>query len=170
MQSQRGKRADGGQWKVRQVSFQNEPDFNVFASEDTKSRNAQRVHMKNDNMHFYGVAKEDTLDKFGLGSVSTIPMRPAYACTVHKGQGLTIQVVYAILEGLFAHGQVYVQTSRTPAELNFLCVGLPPQDLFVEILEQVLQMQNVVQEACSTWESLQQDCNIKSVRYRNSLG
>ena len=91
------------------------------------------------------------------------PMRPDYVCTVHKGQGLTMQVVYAVLEGLFADTQVYVQTSRTPEELNFLCVGLPPQDLFIEFLEHVRQMHNVAQDPHSTWESLRQGGEMNSV-------
>lgn len=74
---------------------------------------------------------------YGLGDVYAIPVRLAYAITAHKGQGLTIPVVHALLEGLFAHGQVYVQTSRTPLEQHFHCVGVPPQDIFEDVLTNI---------------------------------
>jgi len=135
--NQMGRQDAQGRWRVRHVSLLNEPDFSVYAEKDDGHRLEQRVHVKGDGVHVFGVAKEDTVDQLGLGSVNAIPMALAYACTVHKGQGLTIHVVLAILEGLFAHGQVYVQTSRTPLEENFCCVGVPPQDLFQEVLHAV---------------------------------
>ena len=110
-----------------------------------------------------------TTDTFGLGAVNTIPMKPAYACSVHKGQGFTIKVVYAILEGLFAHGQVYVQTSRTPEELNFLCVGLPPQDLFIEIMETLWRLQNKVRTARCTWQGLQKEAATQTIDVVNNF-
>ena len=33
---------------------------------------------------------------------------------------------------------MYVLTSRTPEELNFMCVGVPPKDIFVEVMNQVI--------------------------------
>jgi len=135
--NQMGSQDAQGRWRVRHVSLLNEPDFSVYAEKDDGHRLEQRVHVKGDGVHVFGIAKEDTADQLGLGSVNAIPLGLAYACTVHKGQGLTIHAVLAILEGLFAHGQVYVQTSRTPLEENFCCVGVPPQDLFQEVLHAV---------------------------------
>ena len=59
-----------------------------------------------------------------------LAVQPAYALTIHKVQALTIaHVVHGGLEGVFAHGQVYVLVSRVTDPRNFHAVGLPPLDL-----------------------------------------
>ena len=62
-------------------------------------------------------------------------------------------MVYAILEGLFAHGQVYVQISRTPMEMDFLCVGVPPRDIFCAVVDRVKMKQRVISKLCSEWDA-----------------
>lgn len=46
------------------------------------------------------------------GSVSQIPLRLAYAVTVHKSQGQTFDSVNLVLDTVFAHGQLYTALSR----------------------------------------------------------
>lgn len=47
------------------------------------------------------------------GSFSQIPFKLAWACTIHKSQGLTMDSVVIDMEGgAFAHGQTYVALSR----------------------------------------------------------
>ncbi|QMU63381.1 MAG: AAA family ATPase [Flavobacteriaceae bacterium] len=46
------------------------------------------------------------------GSFSQIPLRLAWAITIHKSQGLTFEKVIIDAEASFAHGQTYVALSR----------------------------------------------------------
>lgn len=46
------------------------------------------------------------------GTFTQIGCKPAFACTVHKSQGLTLDSVYAELNGGFAEGMAYVGLSR----------------------------------------------------------
>jgi GTPase SAR1 family protein len=46
------------------------------------------------------------------GAFSQIPLKPAWAITIHKSQGLTFERAIIDAEASFAHGQVYVALSR----------------------------------------------------------
>ncbi len=53
------------------------------------------------------------IDRKIIGTFKQIPLRLAYAVTIHKAQGLTLEKVYIDFDrGLFAHGQAYVALSR----------------------------------------------------------
>ncbi|EGV42459.2 helicase, partial [Bizionia argentinensis JUB59] len=65
-----------------------------------------------DNIN-YSVNKETkaiTEDK--IGSFTQIPLRLAWAITIHKSQGLTFEKAIIDAQGAFAHGQTYVALSR----------------------------------------------------------
>lgn len=47
-----------------------------------------------------------------IGSFTQMPLRLAWAITIHKSQGLTIERAIIDAEGAFAHGQTYVALSR----------------------------------------------------------
>ena len=70
----------------------------------------------------------------GKPNMMQLQVQPANALTIHKCQSLTIHdVVYGCLEGVFAHGQVYVLWSRVTHPQNFHLVGLPPADLLSDV-------------------------------------
>jgi ATP-dependent exoDNAse (exonuclease V) alpha subunit len=69
-----------------------------------------------------------------VGTFKQVPLRLAYAVTVHKAQGLTLDNVYIDFDsGMFAHGQAYVAFSRART-LEGLEISRPlrPRDLVLD--------------------------------------
>lgn len=69
-----------------------------------------------------------------IGTFRQVPLRPAWALTVHKAQGLTLDHVHVDPgSGFFTHGQGYVAVSRCRT-LQGLTLGRPlkPQDFHTD--------------------------------------
>ena len=69
-----------------------------------------------------------------VGTFKQVPLRLAYAVTIHKAQGLTLDKVYIDFDhGMFAHGQAYVAFSRART-LDGLEISRPlrPRDLVID--------------------------------------
>jgi ATP-dependent exoDNAse (exonuclease V) alpha subunit len=68
------------------------------------------------------------------GTFKQFPVRLAWALTIHKAQGLTLENVYIDLgRGTFAHGQAYVALSRcTSLEGLTLARPLQPRDILFD--------------------------------------
>ncbi len=69
-----------------------------------------------------------------VGTFKQVPLRLAYAVTIHKAQGLTLERVHIDLDrGMFAHGQAYVALSRARTlEGLELSRPLRPTDLVID--------------------------------------
>lgn len=65
--------------------------------------------------HNYAYTLDDKTDEIVeqlLGTFIQIPLKPAWAITIHKSQGLTFDKAIIDAGAAFAHGQVYVALSR----------------------------------------------------------
>lgn len=83
--------------------------------------------------YVWDAGKEDVKAEV-VGTYTQMPLVPAWAVTIHKSQGLTLEDVRVDLErGSFASGQAYVALSRaTTLEGLSLSRPLRPSDIIVE--------------------------------------
>lgn len=86
-----------------------------------------------ENMQYTYNEKEKKVEEKVLGSFTQIPIKPAWALTVHKSQGLTFNhVVLDFVGGAFTGGQTYVALSRcTSLEGITLLKPLSERDIIV---------------------------------------
>ena len=68
--------------------------------------------LKWQNMEYTINAENQDIEENEIGSFTQIPLRLAWAVTIHKSQGLTFDKVIVDAGQAFAHGQVYVALSR----------------------------------------------------------
>jgi ATP-dependent exoDNAse (exonuclease V) alpha subunit len=78
-----------------------------------------------------------------IGELSQLPLRLAWAMTVHKAQGLTLDRVFLDLDVRgFAHGQAYVALSRCRSVQGLsLKRALQPEDIVVN--ERVIEFERM---------------------------
>ena len=68
--------------------------------------------LKWQNMEYAINLENQEIEENEIGSFTQIPLRLAWAVTIHKSQGLTFDKVIVDAGQAFAHGQVYVALSR----------------------------------------------------------
>ena len=81
----------------------------------TVESNGERItvpKLKWQNMEYTINAENQDIEEKEIGSFTQIPLRLAWAVTIHKSQGLTFDKVIVDAGQAFAHGQVYVALSR----------------------------------------------------------
>ena len=88
-----------------------------------------------ENMQYTYNEKEKKVEEKVLGTFAQIPIKPAWALTVHKSQGLTFNhVVIDFAGGAFTGGQTYVALSRcTSMEGITLLKPLSERDIIVNM-------------------------------------
>lgn len=88
-----------------------------------------------ENMQYSYNEKEKKVEEKVLGTFMQIPIKPAWALTVHKSQGLTFNhVVIDFVGGAFTGGQTYVALSRcTSMEGITLLKPLSERDIIVNM-------------------------------------
>lgn len=91
-------------------------------------------HEKWENVRYTFDEKEKTIKETVLGIFKQYPIKPAWALTIHKSQGLTFNNVIIDFGGggAFTGGQTYVALSRC-TDLNGVILRQPltPKDIFV---------------------------------------
>jgi len=89
-----------------------------------------------------------------LATITQIPLKLAWAITVHKSQGMTLDVAVIDLSGAFEYGQGYVAISRVKSLSGLFILGYNNRSLEVhpEILLQDITFRRQSQEAVTIIE------------------
>jgi ATP-dependent exoDNAse (exonuclease V) alpha subunit len=101
-------------------------------------------------------ASTGSLEKITLGSFVQLPIRLAWAVTIHKAQGKTFEsMIVNFGQGSFAGGQTYVALSRVKTlEKLYLVKGIQQRDVFVDpVINQVIDTVRAVNEKAQNSES-----------------
>ncbi len=73
----------------------------------------------------------DTQKLESTAAIYQIPLRLAWAITIHKSQGMTIPYVYVELHNIFTDAQVYVALSRAKDLNGLFIAGFDPKKIMV---------------------------------------
>ncbi len=96
--------------KIGKIIRLNEDEITVRCPDDDVDIIATPEIWENVNYAIDQESKEITENT--VGSFSQIPLRLAWAITIHKSQGLTFEKAIIDVKAAFAHGQTYVALSR----------------------------------------------------------
>ncbi|MGD9947899.1 MAG: helix-turn-helix domain-containing protein [Desulfobulbus sp.] len=99
-----------------------------------------------------------------VGSFNQYPLKPAWAITIHKSQGLTFDKAVIDAQDAFAHGQVYVALSRCRT-FEGLVLRSPITARSIKTDQAVLEFMAVMQQRMPT----EDDLAAAKIRYQQEL-
>lgn len=95
--------------KIGTITFMDKSGLNVKCPGDTEEITVERESWHNIK---YSIDLKNEIKEDIIGVFTQIPLRLAWAITIHKSQGLTFEKAIIDAEASFAHGQTYVALSR----------------------------------------------------------
>ena len=96
--------------KIGKITYLDNDSITVECPDDTEEINVTQEVWENVSYTINDETKK--IEEKISGSFSQIPLRLAWAITIHKSQGLTFEKAIIDAEASFAHGQTYVALSR----------------------------------------------------------
>ena len=96
--------------KIGQLVGYDEKESTVTVESEGERITVPRLKWQ--NMEYTINPENQEIEETEIGSFTQIPLRLAWAVTIHKSQGLTFDKVIVDAGQAFAHGQVYVALSR----------------------------------------------------------
>ena len=88
-----------------------------------------------------------------------VQLIPAYALTVHKGQGLTLSMTFLGLDDIFGFGLAYTMYTRSRFAENMCNVGVPPKDILEALLRRDSNGQDAIDRKRVQVQTLLKDKN-----------
>ena len=108
------------------------------------------------NTRYTTDASTGTIHEETIGSFTQVPLRTAWAITIHKSQGLTFDHAIINAGRAFSHGQVYVALSRCRT-LEGMVLATPITADIITTDPDVIQFNQVVAERMPTAEMFLRD-------------
>lgn len=142
-------------------------DFDVFNVPIVETTDGSRIKAERMDWHF-----EDA-DGKPKASVSQIPLRLAWAITVHKSQGMTLEAAEIDLSRAFEPGQGYVALSRITTLSGLKLMGMNDTALSVDadVLHIDQSMKESSDEIYHSFDDLEQSEKEKRIKhYMTQLG
>lgn len=96
--------------KIGTITFIDDEDIVVIGNDDGEEIDVKLETWE--NISYTIDAQTKKINEKAIGSFTQIPLRLAWAITIHKSQGLTFEKAIIDAEASFAHGQTYVALSR----------------------------------------------------------